>query len=65
MAKEDKTIRKLRRDIADLDSSITDMDLDLSKEKDKNSRNARSLKAQIASDRKKLKKLEDMLRDLT
>jgi hypothetical protein len=65
MAKEDKTIRKLRRDIADLDSSITDMDLDLVREKDKNSRNARSLKAQIASDRKKLKKLEDMLRDLT
>lgn len=65
MSREDSTRKKLRRDVADLDSSITDMDLDLAREKDKNSRNARSLKAQIASDRKKLKKLEDMLRDLT
>jgi hypothetical protein len=65
MAREDRIIKKLKRDIADLDSSITDMDLDLAREKDKNSYNARSLKAQIAGDRKKLKKLKDMLRDLT
>lgn len=64
MTKEDQVRKKLRRDIRDLECSITDMDLDLKMEKDKNSRNARSLSAQIASDRKKLDQLQKTLKDL-
>lgn len=64
MSREDSTRKKLKRDIADLDSSITDMDLDLAREKNKDSYNARSLKAQIAGDRKKLAALKKMLKDL-
>lgn len=56
--------KRLKRDIRDLESSITDMDLDLAGESDKNSRNARSLKSQLAGDRRKLKGLKDMLKDL-
>jgi predicted nucleic acid-binding Zn-ribbon protein len=60
----DPVRKRLKRDIRDLETSVADMELDLAEEKDKNSRNARSLKAQIAGERKQLTVLKKTLKDL-
>jgi hypothetical protein len=67
MPKDDPVRRQMKKDITNLDYSITDMELDLQVEEGKgrhNSQRARSLKAQIIGDKARLKKMKDTLKEL-